>query len=114
MTGETDKFVFLSRQLRKNATEAEKIVWRCLRNRQLQYKFIRQFNVDDKYIVDFVCLEKRLIIELDGGQHSDCAEDRLRDAYLQDKGYKVLRFWNNDVLNNLEGCLQVICDNLEA
>jgi len=97
------------RALRDAQTDAEATLWRVLRNRQVEgFKFRRQHAIGP-YIADFVCLEVALVLELDGGQHADAAiEDAKRTAYLQAQGYGVLRFWNNDVLGNLEGVLEVI------
>lgn len=86
-------------------TEAEKLIWQNVRNKQLGHRFNRQIIIENKYIVDFYCAGKVLILEIDGGQHNDNASDKIRDAFLQERGYKVLRFWNNEVLGNLEGCL---------
>jgi very-short-patch-repair endonuclease len=102
-----------ARQLRVNSTDAEYRLWRQIRNRQLKgCKFRRQMPVDH-YIVDFVCAELKLIIEIDGGQH---AEARLYDAerteYLQSKEYQVVRFWNNEVLGNTDGVLERIAEIL--
>lgn len=74
-------------------------------------KFRRQQPID-KYIVDFVCFEKCIIIEVDGGQHAtESSHDRERDAYLQQYGFKILRFWNNEVMQNIDGVLEVIRTN---
>lgn len=101
-----------SRVLRKNPTEAEKKLWQCLRKEQLEgYKFRRQFFIG-KYIVDFVCVDSKLVIEADGGQHNDNHHDKNRDAYLRKQGYSVLRFWNNDVLQNIEGVVETIRQHL--
>ena len=95
-----------ARNLRKNQTPQEQKLWNLLRNRR--YKnlcFKRQFIIGN-YIVDFVCREKKLIIELDGGQHNIDANityDEERTKYLETEGYRVLRFWNNDIDNNIEG-----------
>jgi len=70
-------------------------------------KFRRQQPIDN-YIVDFVCFEKRLVIEVDGGQHATQEKDALRDQYLQQQGFNVLRFWNNEVLQNINGVIEVI------
>ena len=96
-----------ARSLRKNQTEAERLLWRHLRNRQLcQAKFRRQFPINP-YIVDFACLELKLIIELDGGHHAEqISYDEKRDFFLKQQGFKILRFWNNDVTGNLEGVLE--------
>lgn len=99
--------------LRNHSTEAEKRFWYALRNRQLAgYKFRRQRPIPP-YIVDFVCLERRLVVELDGGQHAEAvAYDAARMAYLEILRYRVLRFWNNDALDNTEEVLAVILDML--
>ncbi|WP_066483399.1 MULTISPECIES: endonuclease domain-containing protein [unclassified Sphingomonas] len=100
-----------ARSLRHNATEVEKRLWQSLRNRQLGgYKFRRQATVG-RYIADFLCVEARLIVELDGGQHGTEA-DRRRTADLNDAGYHVLRFWNHEVMENEQGVLQSILDQL--
>ena len=98
-----------ARQLRRNQTDAEKIMWRKLRAKQLQdLKFRRQQPIGE-FIVDFVCFEKKLIIELDGGQHEKNKEqDEIRDAWLSSQGYTVVRFWNNDILKNIDGVMQSI------
>lgn len=101
--------------LRLNQTEVEKILWHELKAKRLSdYKFKRQHPIPP-YIVDFACLEKRLIIELDGGQHDEQKEkDDDRTKRLEAQGYQVLRFWNNDVADNLEGVLQTICHVLTS
>lgn len=101
-----------ARKLRKTMTAAEAVLWNRLRNRQLDYRFIRQYIVDDKYIADFYCAEKRLLIELDGGQHCESADDKIRDEYLKSKNFYALRFWNNEVLENIDGCLARINETL--
>ena len=95
--------------LRHNQTEAEQRLWYHLRaHRFMGYKFKRQKPIG-RYIVDFICMEQRLIIELDGGQHSEqVAYDWQRDAWLRGQGYSVLRFWNNDVMQQTESVLQQI------
>ena len=99
----------LARNLRKQATDAELRLWQHLRGRRMAgYKFRRQITIEP-YIVDFVCLEARLIIEADGGQHMDqMEEDQKRTAYLEKKGYKVMRFWNNEILNQTDDVLEQI------
>jgi len=96
-------------ELRNNGTDAERLLWRYLKNRQLaDVKFRRQQPIET-YIVDFVSFEKRIIIELDGGQHVENErDDQLRDACLRKNGFSVLRFWNNDVFENIEAVLEVI------
>src|SRR3954451_25366706 len=102
----------VSRKLRVNQTDAEKKLWNHIRNRQINgSKFVRQEPIG-RYICDFVCSEKRLVIEVDGGQHSDSSRDEVRDRYLRAQGYRVMRFWNNDVLSNTEGVLTVIDEEL--
>lgn len=104
-----------ARTLRKNQTEAEKWLWRNLRNRELGgFKFRRQYGIG-KYIVDFICTEKNLIVELDGGQHAlQVEQDEVRSEFLKGKGYRVLRFWNNDVLQEGEAVLEVIMHHLNG
>lgn len=99
----------LARTLRKNQTDIESRLWYHLRNRQLLgCKFRRQLVVGP-YIVDFACLEPKLVIEVDGGQHSEQAEsDAKRTQYLQAAGYTVIRFWNNEVLNEISTVLENI------
>jgi very-short-patch-repair endonuclease len=88
-------------------------LWRRIRGRQLGgFKFVRQEPVD-RYYVDFVCRERRLSIELDGGQHSERPEDGQRDSELRALGYRVIRIWNNDVIENLDGVLQTLRSELE-
>ena len=103
-----------SRDLRKNFTDAEQKLWQKLRNKQIDgNKFRRQF-VLGNYIVDFICLDKRLIVEVDGGQHMDNVDyDSQRDEWLKNQNFKVLRFWNNQVLNEIDSVLEVIVKNLE-
>ena len=95
-------------------TEAERTLWRHIRLRQLGgYKFRRQQPIR-KYIVDFVCLEKRLIVEVDGGQHSEqVTYDLARGAYLQEQGFRVMRFWDNQVLKETEAVKEVIMGALD-
>ena len=84
--------------MRANPTDAEKRLWTLLRDRRLAtFKFRRQ-QVIDPYIVDFVCFAERLIVEADGSQHSDDKADARRDAFLRSQGFRILRFWNNDIL----------------
>ena len=102
-------------QLRTNATEAERRIWYFFRNRQFEkFKFRRQHPIG-VYIVDFVCLEQKLIVELDGGQHVEQAQyDARRTNALIEKGFRVLRYWNNDVLNNTNAVLETILAELNA
>ncbi|MFM5954047.1 MAG: endonuclease domain-containing protein [Novosphingobium sp.] len=103
-----------SRELRRNATEAERKLWPQLSGRKLHgARFNRQFPIG-QFICDFVCREKRLVIEIDGGQHAMNAEyDSRRTHFLNSQGYVVLRFWNNEVLDNLDGVLMRIGEALD-
>jgi adenine-specific DNA-methyltransferase len=98
-----------ARRLRKDMTDAERLLWRHLRNRQVGgWKFRRQHPIGP-FIVDFVCIEKRVIIELDGGQHARNVEaDAKRSAYLEQQGYRLLRFWNNEVFQHFEAVCTMI------
>ncbi len=92
-----------ARSLRKSQTDVEGIIWRQVRNRQLLgLKFRRQVPID-KYIVDFLCIELKIIVELDGGQHVDATVyDEQRTNLLKKKGFRVVRYWNHEVLENLD------------
>jgi very-short-patch-repair endonuclease len=100
-----------AKMLRKNMTEQEKVLWNILRNNQFYgLKFRRQVPIGN-YVADFVCEIQNLIIELDGGQHNEIEnieKDKQKTVFLESKGYKVLRFWNNEVDNNLDGVCEVI------
>jgi very-short-patch-repair endonuclease len=102
-----------AKHLRKTSTDAENYLWHHIRGRRLgKYKFKRQRPIGN-YIVDFICLWKKLIIELDGGQHADMLDyDQKRTAFLEEKGYRVIRFWNTDVLIGIESVLDVIWNEL--
>jgi len=104
-----------ARSLRKSNTPAEHKLWRRLRKRQLHgFKFRRQQPIG-QYIVDFLCLEARLVIELDGGWHAEdlkAIEDGHRSAYLQSQGYTVVRFWNNEVTEDMRGVVERIAEHL--
>lgn len=97
-----------ARALRKNQTEEEKKFWQIVRNSKLGVKFRRQFQIDNKYIADFVCLEKHLIIEIDGGQHNDNFYDVQRTFYLKNLDFKIIRFLNNEINQNIDGCVQYL------
>jgi very-short-patch-repair endonuclease len=102
--GTTNRF---ARTLRRNATEAETKLWQFLRNRRLGgLKFRRQATIG-YHVVDFLCAEKRLVVELDGGQHTP-ERDAARTARLEGAGYRVTRFWNNDALGNTDAVLEAI------
>jgi very-short-patch-repair endonuclease len=102
-----------ARSLRANITNAERKLWYALRDRRFAgYKFRRQVSIGP-YIVDFLCYSARLVIEVDGGQHAESAHDERRDRWLAQNGFRVLRFWNNDVLQNLEGVWTVVFEALQ-
>jgi isoleucyl-tRNA synthetase/very-short-patch-repair endonuclease len=101
-------------ELRKNPTEVEKKLWEILSGKKVEgHKFRRQQSIGD-YIVDFVCMEKRLVVEIDGGQHAESQKDydEKRTAFLREQGYRVVRFWNHDVMQNLEGVVASIIEAL--
>ncbi len=106
----------LARTLRKIGTLHERKLWNLLKNRNLSgHKFRRQHQID-KYIVDFCCIEKKLIIELDGGQHNEngiIERDIARDEFLKNEGFKILRVWNNEMDDNIEGVYEKILECLE-
>ncbi|MFA6215515.1 MAG: endonuclease domain-containing protein [Patescibacteria group bacterium] len=101
----------ITKILRKNQTPHEQKLWRNLRGRRLgSLKFRRQFKIG-KYVADFCCLKKKLVIELDGGHHADDSQvvkDEKKQQYIESQGYKVLRFWNNEVDDNIDGILERI------
>lgn len=103
----------LPRLLRKTSTKAEQKLWSRLRQNQLGCKFRRQHPVGG-YIADFACVEHRLIIEADGGQHADDPNDAIRTQRLEALGWRVLRFWNNDILGNSDGVVEVILQAIQA
>lgn len=109
MKNMNNKLVPIARKLRKESTPAERLLWKHLRNRQLNgWKFRRQFPLGD-YIADFICLEQKLIIEVDGGQHAtQIAADINRTEFFEGKKFTVLRFWNNEVLQNISGVVKAI------
>src|SRR5215472_567795 len=102
-----------ARSLRRVLTPPEFALWTRIRARQLGgFKFVRQEPIN-RYYVDFVCRERRLIVELDGGQQAESPVDRQRDRALCALGYRVIRIWNNDVIENLDGVLQWLLSELE-
>jgi very-short-patch-repair endonuclease len=105
--------ISIARRLRRNQTEAERKLWFRLRDRRLsRLKFRRQVEVD-RYVVDFLCADAKLIVEIDGGQHAIATEaDAERTKVLETAGYLVLRFWNHDVLQNADGVVEAILDTL--
>src|SRR5437764_762420 len=103
-----------ARQLRQSSTDAERRMWSALRHQRLsRYRFRRQHPIGD-FVVDFACTEHVLVIEVDGGQHSDNPLDAHRTAWLESQGWRVIRFWNNDVLNNTSGVIEAILQALQA
>jgi very-short-patch-repair endonuclease len=104
----TPKVFTNAKELRRNLTPAEQKLWAVLRNDQLGVSFRRQHAIGP-YVTDFCCIKKKLVIELDGGQHLEQADyDQERTEFLQSKGYRVLRFWNNDVVNDINGVITAI------
>jgi very-short-patch-repair endonuclease len=103
-----------ARRLRRQSTDAENKLWNRLRSRAINgFKFVRQEPMGP-YVVDFVCRERRLVVEVDGGQHATNKRDVSRDRWLSDHHFRVLRFWNNDVMSNIEGVLETIASALQA
>ena len=103
-----EKLISYSRTLRKEMTEVERKLWRHLQQTNSGYKFRRQHSIGS-YIVDFVCLDKKLIIECDGSQHMEQeAYDKIRDQFLKAQGFTVLRFWNNEITQQMDGVLKQI------
>lgn len=103
------------RNLRKTSTRVEYLLWNQLRNRRFEgIKFRRQHPIGN-YILDFVSIDKRLVIEIDGGQHNgdkDKLYDQKRTEFLEKQGFSVVRFWNNEVITNIEGVMEIIKQNL--
>lgn len=117
MRGQTSKKILgnkLQRALRQNPTPAEAKLWQHLRLRQLDGCKFRRQHPHHNAVLDFVCLERKLVIELDGGHHAESLADRYRDARLVQDGFLVLRFWNNDVIGNFTAVLTRIHDALES
>jgi len=115
MTRFRDRPTPTARKLRNNSTDAEKKLWTHLSRRQLNgFKFSRQMPVGP-YICDFMCREAKLVVELDGGQHDErAAYDAARTNYIETSGYRLVRFWNTDVLSNMEYVLTGIVEALEV
>jgi very-short-patch-repair endonuclease len=97
-----------AKRLRREMTDAERKLWSILRNSQLDGAKFRRQQPIGPFIADFVCQQSRLIIEVDGGQHAESVSDQRRTEFLESKGYRLLRFWNNDILENLEGVADFI------
>ena len=100
-----------ARTMRADATMAENLLWQALRNRQLEgFKFKRQVPLDG-YILDFVCFDAQLIVEVDGFQHAKSERDLVRDAFFHGHGFRILRFWNEEIVKNLDGvCLAILSE----
>ncbi len=113
MTNLKTRFAATSaKRLRTEMTDAERLLWSRLRNRGLMgFKFVRQQPIGP-FIADFACRQADLIVELDGGQHAGSTDDIRRTRVLAEHGYDVIRFWNNEILSNLEGVLQVLSERL--
>jgi very-short-patch-repair endonuclease len=109
------ELIRIARKLRKDSTEAERRLWSKLRGKQLAgFKFRRQQPVGP-HVVDFINFEKRLIIEIDGGHHALQKErDNERDCWLEEKGFEVLRYWNNEIIDNIDGVLEAILKKLTS
>ena len=103
----------MPRQLRKAPTAAEQKLWSRLRQHQLGCKFRRQHPTGG-YIADFACVERRLIVEADGGQHAESPGDLIRTQRLEALGWRVLRFWNDEILENPDGVVEAILQALQA
>jgi very-short-patch-repair endonuclease len=103
-----------ARKLRSRMTDAERKLWFALRDRSFaEFKFRRQVSLGP-YIADFLCFTSRLVVEVDGGQHADSKKDAVRDLWFAENDFRVLRFWNNDVLRNLEGVLTILAKHLKG
>ena len=103
-----------SRLNKKEQPEAEKVLRRKIRNRQLsKYKFIRQYPINN-FVLDFYCVEVKLAVEVDGGQHMDSLYDKQRDSVLKNLSIKVIRFWDNEVLDNIDEVLEKILFELQS
>jgi very-short-patch-repair endonuclease len=104
----------IARSLRRRMTDAEQALWQKLRNRRLEgHRFKRQVPLGS-YIVDFICFEARLIVELDGGQHAENSADEVRTDWLQSQGFVVVRYWNNEALANIDGVLSDLLTKLSS
>lgn len=104
--------VLRAKQLRRDSTDAEKKLWRALRTNLPQAKWRRQMPIGP-YFADFACFAERLVIELDGGQHAEAVEhDAIRTRFIERHGFRVVRFWNSDVMANIDGVLQRIASEL--
>jgi len=102
-----------ARELRRNMTDAERALWRHLRRKQVAGRRFRRQQPIGEYIVDFACLEKKLVVEVDGGQHAEEERDAARTRWLEGRGYRVLRFWNTEVLGQMDSVLAAIEESLQ-
>jgi very-short-patch-repair endonuclease len=103
-----------ARKLRSQMTDAERKLWLALKDRRFQsFKFRRQVPIGP-YVADFLTYESRLVVEVDGGQHADSTRDAERDRWLAENNFRIVRFWNNDVLSNLDGVLTVLTAKLQS
>jgi very-short-patch-repair endonuclease len=106
--GANEKRTRRARALRREETDAERKLWRRISNRQLAgWKFVRQAPIGP-YFADFACREAKLVVELDGSQHAESERDQIRDAFLRERGYRVLRFWNHDIMREINSVLDTI------
>ncbi len=112
MRGYDKQTLARAKLLRRDLTDSEKKLWRLLRSSQINGAKFRRQQPIGRFIADFACHDARLIVEADGGQHANVAADERRSDFLRSTGYRVLRFWNNDILGNPEGVLQVIVEAL--
>ncbi len=97
-----------ARAMRRDPTRAENLLWQALRDRRLEgYKFRRQVPLE-RYILDFVCFDAMLIVEVDGAQHAESTRDIIRDAVFRARGFRILRVWNDDVIDHMDGTLRLI------
>jgi very-short-patch-repair endonuclease len=103
-----------ARELRAATTDAERRLWSILRDRQLGGCKFRRRHPIGPFFADFACVERIMVIEADGGQHADSDADERRTAWLEGQGWRVIRFWNNKILGNLEGVARIILDALEG
>jgi very-short-patch-repair endonuclease len=103
-----------AKALRREMTHAERMLWSILRNRKINGAKFRRQQPIGPFIADFVCQEARLVVEADGGQHADSASDRRRTAFLNGAGYRVIRLWNNEINENLDGVAQAIAAAISA
>jgi very-short-patch-repair endonuclease len=103
-----------ARVLRTCLTDAERKLWFALRDRRFaHFKFRRRVPIG-RFIADFICFEARLVIEVDGGEHADSVQDQRRDRWFVANGFRVLRFWNNEVLSNPEGVMTLLAETLKV